>query len=150
MRIRRDAVIGAVVVVAAAVVALAPSASATPSSGVTVEPLAQVDVSAFSPFSSSPSKFTFRRITIAPGGSLGWHYHDSNVFAVVTAGQVTRYEADCVPTTYSAGQGLSETVGPDHVHTGSNVGNEPAELYVAYVNRANEPLFVDAPAPDCS
>ncbi|MGV9439086.1 hypothetical protein, partial [Nocardia sp. NPDC003672] len=31
----------------------------------------------------------------------------------------TRYEAaDCLPVTYFAGQGLSETVGPDHVHVG--------------------------------
>ncbi|MFG1770930.1 cupin domain-containing protein [Nocardia salmonicida] len=149
MRIHRNAFAGAVVVVAA-IVALAPSTSATPGSGVTVEPLTQVDVSAFSPFASLPSKFTFRRITIAPGGTLGWHYHDGNVLAVITAGQVTRYETDCVPTTYSAGQGLSETVGPDHVHVGRNLGNEPAELYVAYVNLANEPLFVDAPAPDCA
>lgn len=149
MRIHRNALAGAVVVVAA-VVALAPSASATPASGVTVEPLTQVDVSAFSPFASLPSKFTFRRITIAPGGTLGWHYHDGTVLAVVTAGQLARYETDCVPTTYSAGQGLSETVGPDHVHVGRNLGNEPAELYVAYVNLANEPLFVDAPAPDCA
>ncbi|WKG08655.1 cupin domain-containing protein [Nocardia sp. PE-7] len=149
MRIHRNAFAGAVVVVAA-VVALAPSTAATPASGVTVEPLTQVDVSAFSPFASLPSKFTFRRITIAPGGTLGWHYHDGNVLAVITAGQVTRYETDCVPTTYSAGQGLSETVGPDHVHVGRNLGNEPAELYVAYVNLANEPLFVDAPAPNCA
>ncbi|MGW6623108.1 cupin domain-containing protein [Nocardia sp. NPDC055002] len=148
MRVHRNAYAGAVVI-AAAVVALAPSASGTPPSGVSVEPLSQVDVSAFSPFASLPSKFTFRRITIEPGGTLGWHYHDGNVLAVVTAGQVTRYESDCVGTTYSAGQGLSETVGPDHVHVGRNLGSEPAVLYVAYVNRANEPLFVDAPAPDC-
>ncbi|MFF2084718.1 cupin domain-containing protein [Nocardia sp. NPDC058176] len=147
MRLHRSAFAGAVV--AAAVVVLAPSTSATPSSGVTVEPLAEIDISAFSPFATLPSEFTFRRITLAPGGTLGWHYHDGNVLALVTAGQVTRYEADCVPTTYSAGQGLSETVGPDHVHVGRNLGNEPAELYVAYINRAHEPLFVDAAAPDC-
>ncbi|MET9211796.1 MULTISPECIES: cupin domain-containing protein [unclassified Nocardia] len=148
MRIRRVVLVGAAVVTAA--VSLAPAAAATPSSGVTVEPLAQVDVSAFSPFASLPSKFTFRRITLAPGGTLGWHYHDGNVLAFVTAGEVTRYEAaDCLPVTYFAGQGLSETVGPDHVHVGRNLGAVPAELYVAYLNRANEPLFVDAPAPDC-
>ncbi|WP_446225715.1 cupin domain-containing protein [Nocardia sp. IBHARD005] len=148
MGLQRNALVSAVVV-AAASVALAPSTSATPPSGVTVEPLTQVDVSGFSPFASLPSKFTFRRITIAPGGTLGWHYHDGNVVAVVTAGAVTRYETDCVPITYSAGQGLSETVGPDHVHVGRNLGTGPAELYVAYLNRAGEPLFVDAPAPDC-
>ncbi|NEW40851.1 cupin domain-containing protein [Nocardia cyriacigeorgica] len=148
MRIHRNALAGAVVV-AAAIVALAPSTSATPPSGVTVEQLGQVDVSGFSPFAGLPSVYTFRRITIAPGGTLGWHYHDGNVLAVVTAGEVTRSETDCVPITYSAGQGLSETVGPDHVHVGRNLGSEPAELYVAYLNRAGEPLFVDAPAPDC-
>ncbi|MFD4456837.1 cupin domain-containing protein [Nocardia sp. NPDC058480] len=148
MRIHRNAFAGAVVV-AAAVVALAPSTSATPSSGVSVEPLTLIDVSEFSPFASLPSTFTFRRITIAPGGTLGWHYHDGNVLAVVTAGAVTRYETDCVPVTYSAGQGLSETVGPAHVHVGRNLGSGPAQMYVAYLNRAGEPLFVDAPAPDC-
>ncbi|MGW4635376.1 cupin domain-containing protein [Nocardia sp. NPDC004415] len=148
MRASRKAVCGAVVVAAAAVLIASP-ASATRASGVAVEPLAQVDVSAFSPFASLPSVFTFRRITLAPGGTLGWHYHDNTVLAYVTAGQVTRYEADCVATTYAAGQGLSETVGPDHVHVGRNLGTEPAVLYVAYLNRAGEPLFVDAPDPGC-
>ncbi|WP_316576052.1 MULTISPECIES: cupin domain-containing protein [Nocardia] len=148
MRNHRNALAGAVV--ATAIVALAPSTSATPPSGVTVEQLTEVDVSGFGPFAELPSVFTFRRITIAPGGTLGWHYHDGTVLALVTRGEVTRYESDCVPTTYAAGQGLSETVGPDHVHVGRNLGTGPAELYVAYINRANEPLFVDAAAPDCA
>ncbi|WP_043657322.1 cupin domain-containing protein [Nocardia thailandica] len=149
MRIHRNALAGAVVV-AAAIGALAPSASATPSSGVRVEQLSQVDVSGFGPFAGLPGVYTFRRITVAPGGTLGWHYHDGAVLAFVTAGEVTRYETDCVPVTYAAGQGLSETVGPDHVHVGRNLGADPAVLYVAYVNRAGEPLFVDSPAPDCA
>lgn len=149
MRIHRIALAGAVVA-AAATVALAPSTSATPSSGVTAEQLTQVDVSGFAPFAGLPSVYTFRRITLAPGGTLGWHYHDGTVLAYVTAGEVTRYETDCVPVTYAAGQGLSETVGPDHVHVGRNLGAEPAVLYVAYLNRAGEPLFVDSPAPDCA
>ncbi|GAD84037.1 cupin domain-containing protein [Nocardia asteroides NBRC 15531] len=148
MRIRREVLVGAAV--AAATLALAPATSATPSSGVTVQPLAQVDVSAFVPFAELPTTYTFRRIGLAPGATLGWHYHDGPVLAFVTAGSVTRYEAaDCLPVTYTAGQGLSETVGPDHVHVGRNLGTEPAELYVAYLNRPGEPLFVDAPDPNC-
>jgi len=34
-------------------------------------------------------------ITIAPGGSTGWHYHDGQVIAVVKSGTLTRTLHDC-------------------------------------------------------
>src|SRR5918998_504259 len=36
-----------------------------------------------------------REITIQPGGSTGWHYHDGRVFGVVRQGTLTRTMADC-------------------------------------------------------
>ena len=36
-----------------------------------------------------------REITIQPGGSTGWHYHDGRVFGVVREGTLTRTMADC-------------------------------------------------------
>ena len=36
-----------------------------------------------------------REITIQPGGSTGWHYHDGRVFGVVREGTLTRTMKDC-------------------------------------------------------
>ena len=36
-----------------------------------------------------------REITIAPGGSTGWHYHDGRVFGVIRQGTLTHNKADC-------------------------------------------------------
>src|SRR5947208_1634171 len=36
-----------------------------------------------------------REITIAPGGSTGWHYHEGALIAVVKSGTLTRTLHDC-------------------------------------------------------
>lgn len=36
-----------------------------------------------------------REITIDPGGSTGWHWHDGNLFGVVRQGTLTHNLADC-------------------------------------------------------
>src|SRR6185369_16336674 len=49
--------------------------------------------------------YVFREITIAPGGSTGWHSHDGQLFGVVKEGVLMHNRADCtMDGLYLAGQ----------------------------------------------
>jgi quercetin dioxygenase-like cupin family protein len=90
-----------------------------------------------------------REITIQPGGSTGWHYHDGRVFGVVRSGTLTRTMADCSDVVSPAGSAVTEDSGPDHVHIGRNLGPDPVVLWVDYIEPAGSPLSVDVPDPGC-
>ena len=94
--------------------------------------------------------YVFREITIAPGGSTGWHSHDGQLFGVVKEGVLMHNRADCaMDGLYVAGQSIAEKGGPDYVHIGRNVGPGPLVLQVLYVDPAGAPLSDDAPDPGC-
>jgi quercetin dioxygenase-like cupin family protein len=88
-----------------------------------------------------------RRITIAPGGSTGWHYHDGQVFGVVREGTLTRTMTDCKDIVDGTGAPIIEEVGPGHPHNGRNLGPVPVVLWVDYIQPAGTPLSVDVPPP---
>ncbi len=88
-------------------------------------------------------------ITIAPGGSTGWHYHDGQVIAVVKSGTLTRTVHDCSTEVTSPGGSFVEPAGQNHIHIGRNLGTEPVVLLVAYVLPAGRQLAQDAPQPQC-
>lgn len=90
-----------------------------------------------------------REITIQPGGSTGWHYHDGRVFGVVRQGTLTRTFADCADVVSPVGSAVTEDSGADHVHVGRNLGPEPVVLWVDYIQPAGAPLAVDVPDPGC-
>jgi hypothetical protein len=91
-----------------------------------------------------------REITIAPGGSTGWHYHDGSVFGVIRQGTLTHNKADCtVDGVFPAGAPITEESGPDNVHIGRNLEPIPLVLWVVYIEPAGTPLAVDAPDPGC-
>lgn len=90
-----------------------------------------------------------REITIQPGGSTGWHYHDGRVFGVVRQGTLTRTFADCADVVSPVGSAVTEDSGADHVHVGRNLGPEPVVLWVDYIQPAGAPLSVDVPDPGC-
>ncbi|MGH3980625.1 MAG: cupin domain-containing protein [Pseudonocardiaceae bacterium] len=147
---RKAGKIAAVAVYATALGLLPAAAQATPGSGVTGTVLAQGTTnSGFRLETHGSSEFVVRHITIQPGGSTGWHYHPGTLLAVVQQGALTRIDADCQSAVYVAGQSLVEPSGSRHVHIGRNLGTEPAELYVTYVNPIGSPLSVDAPDPGC-
>lgn len=136
---RRFAIAGAVTATAV----LTPGvASATPSSGVS---------------GTIISKTTFlgtdyirRQITIEPGGSTGWHWHDGTLYAYVEKGTLTHNDADCTTTeVYSDNTSFVEPSGADNVHIGRNLGTTPVVLDVLYVDPAGSPLSEDAPNPGC-
>ncbi len=91
-----------------------------------------------------------REITIAPGGSTGWHWHAGTLFGVIRQGTLTHDLADCsVDGVYSTGDPIAEPGGPGHAHIGRNLGSTPVVLEVVYINPAGSPLSQDAPDPGC-
>ena len=90
-----------------------------------------------------------KEITIQPGGSTGWHYHDGRVFGVVREGTLTRTMAECSEVVSPAGTAVTEDSGPNHVHIGRNLGPVPLVLWVDYIEPAGNPQAVDVPDPDC-
>ena len=90
-----------------------------------------------------------KEITIQPGGSTGWHYHDGRVFGVVRAGTLTRTMADCSDVVSPAGSAVTEESGSNHVHNGRNLGPDPVVLWVDYIEPAGSPQAVDVPDPGC-
>ncbi|HET6731443.1 cupin domain-containing protein [Mycobacterium sp.] len=93
--------------------------------------------------------YVTRRITIQPGGSTGWHYHDGRVFGVVREGTLTRTMADCSDVVSPVGSPVTEDSGPDHVHVGRNLGPVPVVAWIVYIQPAGTPLSVDVPDPGC-
>lgn len=141
------AVAAAAVTLVAAVMALtaAPS-SATPPSGLTNVPLARgTDTS----HGTIPLQFgtdvAMVQITVAPGGSSGWHSHPGGAIVIVEQGSLTTYHAvgtdrgsdgrggrqpRCEATSYTAGQAFIER--PGEVDDVLNTGSGPYILYVTF------------------
>jgi len=88
-------------------------------------------------------------VTIAPGGSTGWHHHPGATLVSVASGTVTEYHEDCDKTVLNAGDGFIE--GTDKSHVVQNEGNADAVLYVAFIvpsDTSTEELRVDDPQPE--
>jgi quercetin dioxygenase-like cupin family protein len=130
--------------IAAAGLALIPAtADATPGSGVTARILAQT--------TAGGKDYILREITVAPGGTTGWHYHDGMLYAFVKQGTLSHFKSNCQSDgVYRAGAAFTEPSGPDHVHVGRNLGKKPLVLEVLYVDPAGAPLSEDAPNPGCA
>jgi quercetin dioxygenase-like cupin family protein len=120
----------------------ASPAEATPGDGVEAVVLSQ---------STYQGKdYITKELTIAPGGSTGWHYHPGQVFGVVREGTLTHYRSDCsIDGVFETGAPITEASGANYVHLGRNEGTTPMVLWVLYIDLAGSPLAVDAPDPDC-
>jgi len=118
--------------------ALFPAAAATPSENADAVIVSQATVDDIT-----------REITIQPGGSTGWHYHDGRVFGVVREGTLTRTMKDCSVVVSPEGSAVTEDSGADHTHIGRNLGPGPLVLWVDYIEPAGTPLAVDMPDPGC-
>ena len=110
------------------------NALATPPSGLTNVPLARgTNVS----HGTIPLQFgadvAMAQITVAPGGSSGWHSHLGGAIIVVKQGSLTVYSAvgsKCETTTYSAGQAFIER--PGEVDDVLNTSTTPYVLLVTF------------------
>lgn len=131
-----------VVMAAAGLLAVPATVSATPASGVSARTLARTTIGG--------TDYVVREITVQPGGSTGWHYHDGPLHAVVRSGTLTRTLADCTTTEVSRpGSTVVEPSGPGHVHIGRNLGSTPVVLIALYVIPTGAPLAEDAANPGC-
>jgi quercetin dioxygenase-like cupin family protein len=118
------------------------NAAATPADGVSASVRSQATVDG--------GGYILREITIAPGGSTGWHWHEGRVYGVITQGTLTHDDADCkLDGIYNAGDPITEPVGPDHVHIGRNLGSTPLVMQVLYIDPPGSALSVDATDPGC-
>jgi quercetin dioxygenase-like cupin family protein len=87
-------------------------------------------------------------ITLAPGGSSGWHTHPGPGILSVRSGTVTLYDANdpsCTPHVLPAGKGFVEAGGD--VHIARNEGTENLTLNVTYIIPRNAPQRIDQPDP---
>ena len=85
---------------------------------------------------SDASDVVVQQITIAPGGHTGWHSHPGPVVVLVTAGELTLYQAsdrNCRPHIFSAGHSFIDP-GRGNVHIARNEGAEPVVLYATYLD----------------
>lgn len=96
------------------------SAAATPSSGIEAETMVQSTLNG--------RDFVTRELTIAPGGTTGWHYHPpGQVFGVIKQGTLTHYKGDCsVDGVYSAGDSISEGSGTGYIHEAAMRARSPS------------------------
>lgn len=87
-------------------------------------------------------------ITIAPGGSTGWHGHPGTTIVAVSAGTGTFVHSDCTTTTYAAGSAFLDTPGTQHNFR--NDGTVPLVIHATYVNVPVAGVFrLDRDAPVC-
>lgn len=132
----------AAVVSAAVLCATAGPVSATPSVGVQARILAQSTVDG--------QDFITKELTIAPGGSTGWHWHPGQVYGVIRAGTLTHYGSDCqIDGVYPTGGAITEQPGPGYVHLGRNLGPDPLVMWVGYIEPAGSAQATSVPNPGC-
>ncbi|MFE3638198.1 cupin domain-containing protein [Streptomyces cellostaticus] len=137
----RTAVLGTVT--ATAFLTCGTAGATPPGSGVTARLVAQRTVGG--------TDYTLREITIPPGQSTGWHYHDGPLYGVVKQGTLSHFDSGCASDgVYRAGATIREPSGPGHVHIGRNLGSTPVVLEVLYVLPHGAPFSQDAPNPGCS
>jgi quercetin dioxygenase-like cupin family protein len=85
-------------------------------------------------------------ITVAPGGSSGWHSHPGIVLVAVQSGTLTRYDAHCHTTPYGPGSGFVEF--GNHPALVRNNSGAPVVLYVTYISpKTATALRIDKPQP---
>ncbi|HEX2417782.1 MAG TPA: cupin domain-containing protein, partial [Micromonosporaceae bacterium] len=92
------------------------------------------------------------KVTVQPGGSLGWHWHPGVVVLNVQKGTLTRVtkfrsRPGCTVETFPAGTSFIKE-GTDPVNL-SNLGSEPVEMYVIYIKPEGTPLRYNAEDPGC-
>ncbi|RSD11734.1 cupin domain-containing protein [Amycolatopsis eburnea] len=126
-----------------ALTALPGTADATPGRGVSAVTLFDHVV--------GDTDYVLKEITLAPGGSTGWHYHPGQVTGYVKQGVLSHDDATCESDgVYHPGQVIAEASGPGYVHIGRNLGTTPVVLEVLYRSPAGQPLAVDQANPGCS
>lgn len=119
-------------------------------SGLTSVPIARGTVGpAFSIDVAASTDILNQTITIAPGGSTGWHGHPGTTMVVVSAGAGTFVHADCTTRAQPTGSAFLDTPGTQHNFR--NDGTVPLVIHATYVNVPVASVFrLDRDAPACA
>jgi len=132
---------------------------ATPGTGVLSNSISRATVEAFETESGTNgwsveietrglSDIVTQTITLAPGGSSGWHSHPGPALVSVKSGTVTFYHGNdpsCTPHIFSTGRGFVEPGGD--IHIARNEATENLTLNVTYIVPENAPQRIDQPSP---
>lgn len=93
-----------------------------------------------------PTDIAVQTVTVAPGGSSGWHSHPGIVLVGIQSGTLTRYDAHCGTIQYGPGQGFVEF--GNHPALVRNNTSAPVVLYAAFIVPKSAPaLRIDKPQP---
>jgi quercetin dioxygenase-like cupin family protein len=149
-----------IAVLGVAVVALAGVALATPATNFTTEVLARGSAGRLHA-KHDGIRLTTRHgvsadvavatVTIAPGGSSGWHHHPGIVVVVVKEGTVSFYNKRCRADVHRAGEAFIET--EDSPGLAKNTGPGTAIVEATFIVPASTPpapatpLRIDDPQP---
>jgi hypothetical protein len=87
-------------------------------------------------------------LTVAPGGTTGWHSHPGFAVISVTEGTGTLYYADCSSESFPAGRAFVET-GDDPPTKFTNETGDPVVLTVTFFAPQDAPIIQDEAQPDC-
>lgn len=132
------------------VAAFVPTALSTPSSGVTSSVRARgTAVDKIKTRGNQAFDVVVQTITIAPGGSSGWHSHPGQAIVVVKSGTFTSFTLNdpCTPHHYPAGSVYIDP-GYGNVHIARNLGSTALELEVTYLDvPIGAPFRTDEAAP---
>ena len=123
-------------------------AHATPPTKMSAITYADYTLPAGMRFTPTLSTYEISKLTLKPGGTVGWHSHDGPVLIEVTHETLVGYTAvgdKCVRLHKKAGQALAEQAG--RVHTISNAGKTNL-VFMAVVNHAKgTPVVIDQERP---
>lgn len=148
---RRPRTRGALItMVAVMLVATIGPATGTPSSGQTVDVIAAGHLpDRFKLDTKGPVDIVTLRVTVAPGGTTGWHSHGGAVVVTVASGTATLYEAartTCAREVVPAGQAFWEAADlPSHVLV--NEDSEPVVVYATFFLQDGAAPVIDQPRP---
>ncbi len=87
-------------------------------------------------------------MTLAPGGTTGWHRHPGVVLIAVAEGTGTHYSADCSSRTYSAGDVFVES-GAEPAAVVRNETDGPFVITVTFMVPKGADLRIDEENPGC-
>ena len=95
----------------------------------------------YSDLFGGPATMTMRRLTIAPGELLGWHYHPGvGAYTIVKQGTLTVEDGCGGDEVFTAGQAFIEDT--NHVHRGKNLGTEPVVTLQTFLVPQGSPISV--------
>jgi quercetin dioxygenase-like cupin family protein len=147
--------VGAIVITGAALATpgigvLPPPATEVKSRGTLIEELNIHSESGIKLKTKAPLDVVTQSVSIAPGGTTGWHGHPGPVLVTIKSGEMTIYYAGegCHGIKYGAGDTFVDR--GDRIHTARNEGATQLDIWATYLVPGDRgaPFRLDAPVQD--